>query len=341
MSITPIQTEYKGHWFRSRLEARWAVFFDTAGIPYRYEEEGYNVEGTWYLPDFWLPDQGCWIEIKGPPPSSEELRTMKTLVRGTGSRGYIIAGDIPYPYPTEGWIVGYDWGDSGRAFREVRSASWAQCPVCLKVDIADDINGWSGVEGKPGCGCVARLMRFFQELILGSGTEQTLFEASADETHKLTGAIHRVFKVDPLYTTSETTLLKDAYYAARRVRFDRHDPPLSLREKAQRVETNWTRILTDLSYRGHGDAATYFGWLEVVGFAGDALELCVSEGMAALADRANRSDDSIPFPLIAQISSIKEPFVRSVQRCCGIEIERLSVSAFPRKASREGTETTT
>ena len=71
------------------MEARWAVFFDTAGIPYRYEHEGYDVEGTWYLPDFWLPEHGCWIEIKGTTPSSEELRLMKTLVKGSGdSRGY-------------------------------------------------------------------------------------------------------------------------------------------------------------------------------------------------------------------------------------------------------------
>lgn len=55
-TIQPIETTYKGYRFRSRLEARWAVFFDTLGIIWEYEKEGYNL-GAYgcYLPDFWLP----------------------------------------------------------------------------------------------------------------------------------------------------------------------------------------------------------------------------------------------------------------------------------------------
>jgi hypothetical protein len=43
MEIKPIETEYGGYKFRSRLEARWAVFFDTAKIKYEYEP---TVEAT-------------------------------------------------------------------------------------------------------------------------------------------------------------------------------------------------------------------------------------------------------------------------------------------------------
>ncbi len=32
-SIKAIQTKYRGYHFRSRLEARWAVFFDAADMP--------------------------------------------------------------------------------------------------------------------------------------------------------------------------------------------------------------------------------------------------------------------------------------------------------------------
>ena len=42
--IKAIETMYKGYHFRSRLEARWAVFFDTLGIPWKYENEGYEKE---------------------------------------------------------------------------------------------------------------------------------------------------------------------------------------------------------------------------------------------------------------------------------------------------------
>ncbi len=40
MEIKAIDTVYNGYKFRSRLEARWAVFFDAAGIKYEYEPEG-------------------------------------------------------------------------------------------------------------------------------------------------------------------------------------------------------------------------------------------------------------------------------------------------------------
>ncbi len=59
-----IETLYRGYRFRSRLEARWAVFLDALGIPYEYEREGFDVDGEWYLPDFWLPRQEHWLEIK-------------------------------------------------------------------------------------------------------------------------------------------------------------------------------------------------------------------------------------------------------------------------------------
>jgi len=74
MQIKAIETKYKGYRFRSRLEARWAVFFDALGVPYSYEMEGYDLspEAGWYLPDFWLPTENSFVEIKpGPPPVSE------------------------------------------------------------------------------------------------------------------------------------------------------------------------------------------------------------------------------------------------------------------------------
>ncbi len=64
-AIKPIETQYKGYRFRSRLEARWAVFFDALGIEWEYEKEGYDLGGLgWYLPDFWLPHGRMWAEVK-------------------------------------------------------------------------------------------------------------------------------------------------------------------------------------------------------------------------------------------------------------------------------------
>jgi len=69
--MEPIETEYKGYRFRSRLEARWAVFFEYLGIDWQYEPEGFEFEnGTRYLPDFYLPDtysaasDDTYVEVK-------------------------------------------------------------------------------------------------------------------------------------------------------------------------------------------------------------------------------------------------------------------------------------
>jgi len=40
--IKAIETVYKGYRFRSRLEARWAVFFENVGIKWEYEKEGFE-----------------------------------------------------------------------------------------------------------------------------------------------------------------------------------------------------------------------------------------------------------------------------------------------------------
>lgn len=128
--IKAIQTRYKGYRFRSRLEARWAVFFDALGITWEYEKEGFDFDGIdYYLPDFWLPIQdgiwirlpldsdwdefpsikedqgnyyghipvaGYWFEVKGTPPTSIELNLCRNLAIGTGHHTHLVSG-----YPGE------------------------------------------------------------------------------------------------------------------------------------------------------------------------------------------------------------------------------------------------
>lgn len=65
MSIKPIETVYNGYRFRSRLEARWAVFFQVMKIAFLYEPQGFRLkDGTLYLPDFYLPHFNVYVEIK-------------------------------------------------------------------------------------------------------------------------------------------------------------------------------------------------------------------------------------------------------------------------------------
>lgn len=72
-NLKPITTYYKGYKFRSRLEARWAVFFDACGVKWEYEPEGFDLgDGLYYLPDFLLRGVqlrgyvgDLWVEVKG------------------------------------------------------------------------------------------------------------------------------------------------------------------------------------------------------------------------------------------------------------------------------------
>ena len=107
-NITNIPTIYDGNKFRSRLEAKWAVFFDAAGIKYQYEPQGYKVKGSdddgkpkvyCYLPDFYLPDFDCYAEVK--PSKSKlledglKLNAMIDFGASPIAGGLLILGQIP------------------------------------------------------------------------------------------------------------------------------------------------------------------------------------------------------------------------------------------------------
>lgn len=78
--IKPIETEYCGYRFRSRLEARWAVFFDVLGLEYIYEIEGFILDDKqWYLPDFWFPQLKCYGEVKATIFTKQEFKRCQQL----------------------------------------------------------------------------------------------------------------------------------------------------------------------------------------------------------------------------------------------------------------------
>lgn len=91
--IAPIETVYRGYRFRSRLEARWAVYFDALGIEFEYEPEGYDLgDAGWYLPDFWLPQVRLWAEVKRGEFLPDEVRRCQALAGVTGHEVVMLAG---------------------------------------------------------------------------------------------------------------------------------------------------------------------------------------------------------------------------------------------------------
>lgn len=106
--IKAIETRYDGHKFRSRIEARWAVFFNSMDIQYLYEPEGFELpSGDRYLPDFYLPgvgmrstaDTGVWIEVKSHIEndhswSGEPFDTLTKFSQAKGQPIALFVGEV-------------------------------------------------------------------------------------------------------------------------------------------------------------------------------------------------------------------------------------------------------
>lgn len=99
MAIQPIPTRYNGVLYRSRLEARWRVFFDEMCIAVEYEPEGFDMDGVRYLPDFWLPDVRMFAEVKPGWLSDTERHKARLLAMMSGRPVLLLDGEPSFkPY---------------------------------------------------------------------------------------------------------------------------------------------------------------------------------------------------------------------------------------------------
>lgn len=151
--IKPIETEYKGYRFRSRLEARWAIFFDALHLQWVYEDEGFQfdripvrITTDWekisgkYLPDFYFPKLNYYIEIKGRPATNFETLLCAALSSITDSKVYLFDSGMFLPGSSG---FDYDAPFCSRFIRGEFSDSplmWMKCDKCGKIDITFD--GW-------------------------------------------------------------------------------------------------------------------------------------------------------------------------------------------------------
>lgn len=109
MKVQNLETTYRGQKFRSRLEARFAIFFDALNCEWQYEPEGFQLPSGNYLPDFYLPkvEGGTWIEVKpygkntffgfvglGPKKHDKRLEEFSDFA-GSNKNLFFIAHGIP------------------------------------------------------------------------------------------------------------------------------------------------------------------------------------------------------------------------------------------------------
>lgn len=141
--LKAIQTEFRGVLYRSRIEARWAVAYTVLGVPFEYEKEGYDLgEAGFYLPDFWLPQQKCWVEIKGQKPTADEEARCYALARASGHPVILFPCTIPaiddemnLRCPSDGCDGAYLFRPDGGWDNLYR---WCVCTTCGVVGITFD-----------------------------------------------------------------------------------------------------------------------------------------------------------------------------------------------------------
>jgi hypothetical protein len=262
------------------LEARWAVFFDVAGIAWQYEPEGFDLTNVkvprkyepdlppeivnglrelghrpvrswnepddmrayaplWYLPDFYLPEQEYWVEVKPTFPTEREILLMRRLVMATGKDGYIFydattpseqIDDREERLPWFAGIlrVGYErmplsWYYALPGRTQFLDPNFAENDPYPNVHVSDSGYHWGQC---PRCGALEITLRgdarFMRCGCLGYPDRYTWLHATWEQTGDLVSSNR-----GPLYTYDLPRLTR-AYMAARQARFEHNESPVSI-----------------------------------------------------------------------------------------------------------------
>ena len=133
--IKSIPGYYSGVKFRSKLEANYAFFFDEYEIKWEYEVEGYDLDGLWYLPDFWLPEIKTFFEVKGILKNIEKPRKLAEALEGDWSFPEILViigdshGRVFSPLHQDSPFSMANCANCGKYWFYLEEGSW-QCRAC-------------------------------------------------------------------------------------------------------------------------------------------------------------------------------------------------------------------
>lgn len=158
--IRPIETSYAGVLFRSRVEAKWAVFFDHLGLLWEYEPQGWLVglPAELYLPDFHLPQLGLYVEVKPAMADAADPDGVRRWENFAGtvatewnhSKSAMFCGGPPNPTEVDecGPPRARTWYESGIVIIGDWHYAWCVCPSGEHFDIQHEARG-----GRILCGC--------------------------------------------------------------------------------------------------------------------------------------------------------------------------------------------
>ncbi|MCX5829293.1 MAG: hypothetical protein NTV58_15025 [Deltaproteobacteria bacterium] len=130
------KTLYRGVLYRSKIEAKWAVFYDILGIQHKYEPFWSDVDSKRgcikYKPDFeiFIPrdNHTYYIEIKDSKPPEEAITKACGWAREYGD--VVIFFDLrpPKPISQSGWL--FEWNDISDQVLKQINIWWCECPKC-------------------------------------------------------------------------------------------------------------------------------------------------------------------------------------------------------------------
>lgn len=133
-----IETSYNGYRFRSRLEARWAVFLDALGVTWEYEKEGFDLGGgVFYLPDFYIVEPGYWLEIKPTRTEQHSEAWVKAALLAEHTQQYVVITTTPLM--KHGWEASLLLLNPYLAYSThpndvcAETAYWIECPACHRT----------------------------------------------------------------------------------------------------------------------------------------------------------------------------------------------------------------
>lgn len=137
-AIRATRTNYRGTWFASTLEADWAATFDAIDWDWQYEPVAVKLaSGEHYRPDFYLPAQRVWCEVKGP--HNERISKVAELQAALGYDEWDWAADLvivlrpPGPGETAQW----------HGARDDQDIVVVRCPECGHLGFMDYAGTWT------------------------------------------------------------------------------------------------------------------------------------------------------------------------------------------------------
>lgn len=161
-SIAAVPRRYAGVNFRSTLEADWASTLDDIGILWEYEPATITLpSGTTYIPDFFLPELGTWIEVKGPgvPRIEKAIEFAETVACSCGRAGRCVRRECQMV------LIGLPPVKGRHTYRRV--ACWTSAAgdwPCLMRCFACRCHFWEKGRSKPACRNCGQVTDFYWQV---------------------------------------------------------------------------------------------------------------------------------------------------------------------------------